>query len=122
MHADALYQRVLQHEAAVAKAKEEGTAIPAFNPAVPKVSKTTIQPSEEVQQQWKEKLEQLPEEERPLEEAALKADLQAKSDVARSMKEFYEAKKKKKSENEDPKIGNTQSFGDTIAALLTGRK
>lgn len=104
MHADQLYQRVLAHEKAVEAARENGTPIPVFNPAIPRVSKTTVQPTEEVQQQWKEALEKLPEEERAAEEAALRADLQAKTDVAKSMKSFYESRKKKSKAEEDAGI------------------
>lgn len=126
MHADALYQRVLRHEEAVENAKKDGTPIPVFDPSIPSArggssssSQPTVQPSEEVRQQWNEQLEKLPESERPAEEAALRADLQAKSDVARSMKEFYESKRKKK--DDEPKIGQEKSLGETLASLLTGR-
>ena len=121
MHADALYQRVLRHEEAVKEAKENGTPVPVFDPSIPRVSPATVQPSEEVQQQWKEKLDELPESERAAEEAALRADLQAKSDVAKSMREFYEAKFKK-TKDDDPNANNQEkSVGETLVSLLTGR-
>jgi len=124
MHADALYQRVLRHEEAVEKAKKDGTPIPVFDPTIPSArgsdsGKPMVQPSEEVRQQWNEQLEKLPESERPAEEAALRADLQAKSDVARSMKEFYESKRKKK--DDEPKIGQEKTVGEQLMSLLTGR-
>lgn len=120
MHADALYQRVLRHEEVVEKAKKDGRPVPVFDPSIPSVSKATVQPSDEVQQQWKEKLDQLPESERPAEEAALRADLQAKSDVAKSMREYYESKWKRK-DDEPTKITQEKSIGETLVSLLTGR-
>lgn len=119
MHADALYQRVIQHEAAVAQAKEEGKPIPKFDPVIPKATSQVakVQPSEEVQQQWREKLEKLPEDERPAEEAALRADLEAKHTVARNMKELLESKKK---DDKEPKP--SQGIADSILSMLRGGK
>lgn len=120
MHADALYQRVLKHEAAVMKAKEEGRPAPVFDPSIPRVSQPTVQPTAETEEQWKEQLQKLPESERAAEEAALRADLQAKSDVAKTMKAHYEAKRKRK--DDDPKIGEGgKSVGDALYAIFTGR-
>ncbi|KAF4125084.1 hypothetical protein GMORB2_3923 [Geosmithia morbida] len=128
MHADSLYQRVLQHELAVEKARNEGTPVPVFDPTIPLLAttKTTIEPSEELQLQWKDKLDQLPESERPAEEAALRADLQSKSDVARSMKEYYESQKKKNNKDGEGGGGPTgqpqqKTFADTIVSLVMGR-
>merc|ERR1712000_108619 len=126
MHADALYQRVLAHEAAVNKAREEGTPVPVFDPVIPRLATRStgprVQPSEEVKKQWDEKLQELPEAERAAEEAALRADLQAKSDVARNMKDFYESRKKQKQEERQEK---DVVEGKTVAAQLwskfTGR-
>lgn len=116
MHADSLYQRVLAHEQAVEAAREHDTPIPVFNPAIPNVSRVTVKPSEELQQQWKEALDKLPEDERPAEAAALRADLQAKTDVARSMKQLYEDKKKKNQQDEDRGVERK-----TVAAQLWDR-
>lgn len=120
MHADSLYQRVLQHEKAVEAARENGTPIPIFNPAIPKVSKSTVQPSEEVQQQWNEALEKLPEEERAVEEAALRADLQAKTDVAKSMKQFYEGRKKKSKEDDERGV-ERKTVAEQLWDRMTGK-
>lgn len=45
MHADRLYHRMLDQEAAIAKAKEEGRPVPAFGPLIDKV-KVTETPEE----------------------------------------------------------------------------
>ncbi|KAL7908663.1 hypothetical protein GGI35DRAFT_408657 [Trichoderma velutinum] len=122
LHADALFQRMLQHEAEVEKAKENGTLIPTFDPSLPKTtatSATNIKPSEELQKQWKEKLDQLPEDERAAEEAALRADLQAKADVARNVKKIWDAKRE---EREVRRAEGQATFSDTIAALFSKGK
>ncbi|KAL7956158.1 hypothetical protein V8C34DRAFT_289728 [Trichoderma compactum] len=122
LHADALFQRMLQHEAEVEKAKENGTLIPTFDPSLPKTtatSATNIKPSSELQKQWKEKLDQLPEDERVAEEAALRADLQAKADVARNVKKIWDAKRE---EREVRRAEGQATFSDTIAALFSRGK
>lgn len=122
MHAYSLYQRVLQHEDAVEKAKKEGAPLPVFDPTIPRMTtETTVQPSEEIQKQWKEKLEQLPESERAAEEAALRADLQNKSDVARTMREYYEAHRKPRDDKARPEAGSEKSLAETLTSLVTGR-
>ncbi|KAL6794927.1 hypothetical protein GGI42DRAFT_332652 [Trichoderma sp. SZMC 28013] len=122
LHADALFQRMLQHEAEVEKAKENGTLIPTFDPSLPKTTATSaanIKPSDELQKQWKEKLDQLPEDERVAEEAALRADLQAKADVARNVKKIWDAKRE---EREVRRAEGQATFSDTIAALFSRGK
>ncbi|KAL7939519.1 hypothetical protein V8C35DRAFT_286890 [Trichoderma chlorosporum] len=122
LHADALFQRMLQHEAEVEKAKEKGTLIPTFDPSLPKTNTataTSIKPSEELQKQWKEKLDQLPEDERAAEEAALRADLQAKADVARNVKKIWDAKRE---ERDVRRAEGQATFSDTIAALFSRGK
>lgn len=122
LHADALFQRMLQHEAEVEKAKEAGTLIPSFDPSIPKPAATpatAVKPSEELQKQWKEKLDQLPEDERAAEEAALRADLQAKADVARNVKKIWDAKRE---ERDVRRAEGQATFTDTIAALFSRGK
>lgn len=122
LHADALFQRMLQHEAEVEKAKENGTLIPTFDPSIPKTTATpatAVKPSEELQKQWKEKLDQLPEDERAAEEAALRADLQAKADVARNVKKIWDAKRE---EREVRRAEGQATFSDTIASLFSRGK
>lgn len=118
MHADTLFQRMLQHEKLVAKAKEEGLPAPVFESVVPKPTTGAIKPTEEVEKQWREKLDQLPENEREAEEAALRADYQAKTDVAKTMRGIYDTKK---GERETREAAGQGTFSDTIAKLFGGK-
>ncbi|KAG6013782.1 hypothetical protein E4U43_007116 [Claviceps pusilla] len=116
MHADRLYERMIQHEAAVEKAKKEGTPIPVFDPALPKASSTPkVVPTDELEKQWRDRLEKLPQEERVVEEAALRADLQAKSEVARSVKQIWAAQKE---ERDARKADGQSTFSDSLAGLF----
>ncbi|KAI5467381.1 hypothetical protein BGZ63DRAFT_419093 [Mariannaea sp. PMI_226] len=115
MHADALYGRLVDHEAAVEKAKAEGLPIPVFEPAVPKTKPNMVIPREELQQQWKEQLEKLPEEERALEEAALRGDLQAKSEVADKVQQIWDTQKEERKKRQAE--GNS-TFGDYVSSLF----
>ncbi|KAL4730631.1 hypothetical protein ACLX1H_002669 [Fusarium chlamydosporum] len=91
MHADALYQRMIKHEEAVEKAKAEGLPVPVFKSTLPKAKDDAVVPTEELQQQWKEQLDKLPAEERVVEEAALRADLQAKAEVAGNVQKIWDS-------------------------------
>ncbi|RDA86022.1 hypothetical protein CP532_4692 [Ophiocordyceps camponoti-leonardi (nom. inval.)] len=95
MHADALYQRMINHEAAVEKAKKDETPLPVFEIIIPKSKSPSSKssPTPEEEQAWSRKLNDLPEEERAIEEAALRADFQAKADVASTVKELRRAQK-----------------------------
>ncbi|KAJ3495572.1 hypothetical protein NLG97_g3298 [Lecanicillium saksenae] len=119
MHADKLYNRMLDHEKAVAKAKEEGLPIPVFESVVPKPSRQAAKPSEEVEKTWRDSLSKLPEGEREAEEAALRADYQTKQDVAKGIKEIMDSKQK---ERETRQAAGEATFTDTIAALWGGGK
>ena len=115
MHADTLFQRMLNHEAAVEKAKKEGLPIPVFEAVVPKAKPGMIAPSEELQQTWKEKLDKLPEDERPAEEAALRADLQAKAEVAGKVQQIWNTQKE---ERQTRQQHGTSTFGDYLSSLF----
>lgn len=117
MHADLLFQRVVQHETAVEKAKADGTTIPVFDPVVPKAKVNTVQPTEEVEKKWRKHLDGLPEDERAAEEAALRADLQAKTEVAQTMKGLWDEKKK---EREDRQAKGQGTLTDSLAAIFGG--
>lgn len=119
MHADTLFQRMLQHETAVQKAKADGTPIPVFESVLPKPKGEIVRPNEELEKQWKEKLDKLPEDERAAEEAALRADLQIKSDVAKNVKSIWDSKKE---EREARQASGQGTFGDTITSLFGGKK
>ncbi|POR38024.1 Uncharacterized protein TPAR_01773 [Tolypocladium paradoxum] len=118
MHADLLYQRMLRHEEEVEQAKKNGMPIPVFESALPRANASAVTPTEEVEKQWKEKLDKLPEDERAVEEAALRADLQAKADVAKNVKKIWDAKKE---ERDTRKAEGQSTMGDSVAALF-GRR
>lgn len=108
---------MMAHEAAVEKAKQEGTPVPVFETVVPK-SKTkadVVLPSDELQQQWKEKLDKLPESEREVEEAALRADLQAKADVAGRVQQIWDTQKE---ERKTRQAEGTSTFMDYLSTLF----
>lgn len=119
MHADKLFNRMLDHEKAVAKAKEEGRPVPVFESVVPKLPGQAAKPTEDVEKTWRDNLSKLPEDEREAEEAALRADYQTKEDVAKGIKEIIESKKK---EREVRQAAGEGSFADTIASLWGGGK
>lgn len=121
MYADSLWQRMLQHDAAVQRAKDEGLPIPVFDPVVPKVSAaaTMPQPPKEVLSAWEQKLEKLSPDERPAEEAALRAEYLAKTAVAKTVKEMRDA------ERGERKARQAQGRGtiiDNINAVFGGGK
>lgn len=119
MHADSLFQRMLDHEKAVAKAKEDGKPIPTFESVLPAEKGEPVRPSVDLEKQWREKLDKLPEDERAAEEAALRADLQIKSDVAKNVKQIWDSKKE---EREARQASGQGTFGDTISALFGGKR
>ncbi|TQV96102.1 hypothetical protein V2A60_003449 [Cordyceps javanica] len=119
MHADKLFNRMLDHEKAVAKAKEEGLPIPVFDSVVPKPSRPIPAPAEDVEKTWHNTLAKLPEDEREAEEAALRVDYQTKADVARNIKDIMDARKK---EREVRQAAGEATLTDTLSALWSGGK
>ncbi|KAF5002179.1 hypothetical protein FGRMN_555 [Fusarium graminum] len=115
MHADSLYQRMMKHEEAVEKAKVEGLPAPVFQATLPKAKVGAVMPTEELQQQWKEQLDKLPAEERIVEEAALRADLQAKAEVAGSVQKIWDTQAEQRKQRQAE--GNS-TFGDYVASLF----
>ncbi|KAF4340554.1 hypothetical protein FBEOM_5494 [Fusarium beomiforme] len=115
MHADSLYQRMIKHEEAVEKAKAQGLPVPVFQTTLPKAKHGAVMPTEELQQQWKEQLDKLPAEERVVEEAALRADLQAKAEVAGSVQKIWDTQAEQRKQRQ---AEGTSTFGDYIASLF----
>ncbi|KAM5355411.1 hypothetical protein ACJ41O_002057 [Fusarium nematophilum] len=115
MHADSLFQRMIKHEEAVEKAKADGLPAPVFETTIPKAKANSITPTEELQQQWKEQLEKLPAEERAMEEAALRADLQAKAEVAGSVQKIWDTQAEQRKQRQAE--GNS-TFTDYLSALF----
>lgn len=108
VHADALYHRMLEQEAAVEKAKAEGRPVPALdfaaNISLPKAGTSVTaavaslppigsDPSipEDLRKQWGEKLLKMPEAERPAEEAAMRAELAAHAEMSTRVTELRAA-------------------------------
>ncbi|KAI5918333.1 hypothetical protein F4810DRAFT_692674 [Camillea tinctor] len=116
MHADSLYQRLMAQEAEVDAAKREGRPIPTFPPLMPRkhaaisaaaaagASQSAIAPTEEhdltpdQQEKLKERLEKVTEEERPAEEAAYRAELHAKAELASRVQGLWEQQEKERQE------------------------
>ena len=119
MHADALWQRMLAHQAAVKKAKDEGAPVPQFDPVVPRVAAeaAAFQPPEEVRAAWNEKLGKLPADERPAEEAALRAEYATKTRLARDVRSLRAAEQDERRRRRE---AGGEGFVDTLAALFGG--
>ncbi|OLN81736.1 hypothetical protein CCHL11_06953 [Colletotrichum chlorophyti] len=116
MHADSLYNRMLDQEKAIEAAKKEGLPAPKFDLALPSVAAAgAVKPRPDLEKEWKEKLEQLPEEERAVEEAALRADLQAKADVAKNVQKLWDEQEKEK---ERRKAEGKTTIADRIAGAF----
>ncbi|KAI1465471.1 uncharacterized protein F4812DRAFT_438871 [Daldinia caldariorum] len=97
MHADTLYHRMLSQEAEITAAREEGRPIPKFPPLIPRLDqqKQAQQPAEEElltpeqQEILKARLKKVPEEDRPAEEEAVRAEFRAKAQVASQVQELW---------------------------------
>ncbi|KAI8299862.1 hypothetical protein K4K61_010296 [Colletotrichum sp. SAR11_59] len=120
MHADKLYQRMVEQEKAIEAAKQEGLPVPKFDLSIPAAVKAApaIQPRPDLEKSWKEKLEQLPEEERAVEEAALRADLQAKAEVAKNVQKLWDEQEKEKQQR---KAEGKATVMDRITGAFGGK-
>ncbi|KAJ0162497.1 hypothetical protein CTA2_4461 [Colletotrichum tanaceti] len=120
MHADQLYARMLEQERAIEAAKKEGLPTPKFDLAIPTAPGTfEVKPRPDLEKSWREKLEQLPEEERVVEEAALRADLQAKAQVAKDVQKLWDEQEKEK---ERRKAEGKTTIVDRITGAFGGGK
>lgn len=123
MHADTLYHKMLDQEAATEEAKQENKPIPKFEPLIPKPVTGVQQETQDVLEQLNpdvrksffEKLENTPEAERPAEEAAMRAELQAQVQVATQVQSLWdqqaEERKKRKEEGKE-------TIKDKVAGLI----
>ncbi|KAJ0337827.1 hypothetical protein COL922a_006314 [Colletotrichum nupharicola] len=120
MHADKLYQRMVEQEKAIEAAKQEGLPVPKFDLSIPAAVEAApaIQPRPDLEKSWKEKLEQLPEEERAVEEAALRADLQAKAEVAKNVQKLWDEQEKEKQQR---KAEGKATVMDRITVAFGGK-
>ena len=125
MHADALYHRMLEQEAAIEEAKKEGRPVPKLEPmlmksavAVKKEDFDISSMNPEAQKKWKEHLEKLPEQDRLAEEQAMKGELKAKAELASKLQGLWQEQAK---EREARKSEGKETISDKVANLF-GRK
>ncbi len=130
MHADTLYHRMLDQEQAIETAKAEGKPIPTFPPilssgkaaapsAVPPPKdadgmKVTDLPTN-VQSALKERLEGLNDEEKRLEEQAIKAEIRAGEQVAANLEAIY---KQREEERRIRKEQGKETIGDRLSSVF----
>jgi uncharacterized membrane-anchored protein YjiN (DUF445 family) len=121
MHADRLYHRLMEQEAAIEEAKKEGKPVPKFEPLIPKpiirITDETqdISLSPHLQQKLKEQLEKVPEDERHAEEEAIKAELRAKAEVAARVQDIWaEQAREKEQRRKEGKL----TIGDRVSGLF----
>ena len=137
LHADMLFQRMLEQEAAIEKAKAEGlpvpkldmsgdSALPTAEPG-PAMATTTAasrstttsltirEISEDMRKQWDEKLAKLPEAERPSMEAALRAELKAHNEMAVRVHELRAAQA---AEREQRKAEGKLTISDRVSGFF----
>jgi hypothetical protein len=134
MHADTLYHRMLDQDKAIEAAKAEGRPVPAFPPLLSSNSKTStlaggqlpiednkLQPSdlpESVQAGLKKRLEGLNDEEREVEERAIKAEIRAGEQVAERLGAIYE---KQAEERRIRKEQGRETIGDKVSSIFSFR-
>jgi hypothetical protein len=136
MHADTLYYRMLDQEKQVEAAKADGKPVPTFPPllssrnangAPPAVAKATFDDNRheasdlppKVQAGLKKRLEGLTDDQREVEERAIKAEIQAGEQVAGNLGKLWgiqdEERRKRKEEGKE-------TIGDRITAMLRFRR
>ena len=142
MHADTLYHRMLDQEAAIEAAKTSGKPIPEFPPllssSTPSTSPSTtkkksstppgaahanldenkLKPSDlppEVQAAFKKRLDGLSDEEREVEERAIKAEIQAGEQVAQSLGNIYERQAEEKRLRKEQ---GKETIGDRVSSIF----
>lgn len=121
MHADTMYHRLMEQEAAVEQAKKEGRPIPTFTPVVPKPlirsadEKGDVELSPLLQKKLKEQLDKVPEEERHAEEEAIRAELRAKAEVAAKVQGIWAEQAR---EREQRRKEGRQTISDRVSGLF----
>ena len=127
MHADTLYHRMLDQEAAIEAAKAEGKPIPVFQPLVTRpiapasgtgqIESTDLSAS--VQKKLKKRLDGLRDEEREIEERAIKAEIEAGEQVAGHLESLHQ---KRRDEMEARKEQGRETLGDRVTSFFQVRK
>jgi hypothetical protein len=134
MHADTLYHRMLDQEKAIEAAKAEGKPVPSFPPLLspPKsnIAKGTGTPGSQiaeknkgkpsdlpasVQAQLKKRLDGLNDEEREVEERAIKAEIQAGEQLAGQLGTIYQ---KQQDERRRRKEQGRETIGDKLSSMF----
>lgn len=139
MHADTLYHRMLDQEKAIETAKAEGQPIPKFPPLMssapiptptgtepnsqPNTPTTTtkLQPSDlppEAQEQIKERLKGLKDDNREVEERAILEEIWAGEKVAGKLGSIYE---KEREERRKRREEGKETLSDKVSTFFTGR-
>lgn len=140
MHADKLYHRMLDQEAAIEAAKEAGEVPPSFPPLlsapvsaktksttpstsseIPSATAPETKPSElspAVQAQLKKRLEGLDDKERLVEEQAIAAEIRAGEEVAGQLGKIYQ---KQEEERKIRKDMGKETIGDRLSSIFGGR-
>ncbi|KAL8400115.1 hypothetical protein RB594_000499 [Gaeumannomyces avenae] len=127
MHADSLYHRMLEQEAAAQKAKEEGRPAPEFAPLITRTTfadaadmddeKIKGLVSEEARQKFEERVRDLPEQERAAEEAAARAELRAQAEAASRL---HELRREEERERELRKLQGKETMLDKVSGAFKG--
>lgn len=135
MHADSLYHRMLDQEKAIEEAKAEGRPIPTFPPILSSskskvarastdtVPKTALEESQvqasdltpKVQEALKKRLEGLSDDQRILEERAIKAEIRAGEQVAGHLTTIFE---KQEAERRKRKEEGKETIADKMTSIF----
>jgi hypothetical protein len=132
MHADTLYHRMLDQEAAIEEAKAAGKPVPSFPPLQPTVTSTipqappttsSDQPSKidwdqlepSVQKKLKKRLETLSDKEREWEERAIAAEMAIGVEVSQVLTKLYESKNE---DRQKRKKDGRETVGDRLSEIF----
>ncbi|KAI2471393.1 hypothetical protein F4781DRAFT_122725 [Annulohypoxylon bovei var. microspora] len=120
LHADALYHRLLSQEAEIAAAKQEGRPIPQFPPLIQRINQLqqTQQQEEMAKEQQEaliERLKKVPERDRVAEEAAIRAEWHAKSEVASRVEDLW---RKQDMERQQRKEKGEETMWDKLSGTF----
>jgi hypothetical protein len=129
MHADTLFHRMIDQEVAIEAAKAEGQSVPTFPPLLSATKNITSTPqpiskegglqpddlSEAVQERFKKRLQGLSDEDRDLEERAIKAEIRAGEEVAGTLGSIHQ---KQEEERRKRKEQGRETIGDKITSIF----
>jgi len=125
MHADTLYQRMLNQEKEIALAKTEGREAPKFPPLLSDKFKfiprkedgglevTDLKPH--IQAGFKKRLEGLTPEEREVEENTIRSEIRVGEELAKNLGSLFG---KQERERQERKVAGTPTFGDRFVSVF----